>query len=121
MTPAPDRDHGEADPWGAAVPVPEWDPVPELDSAPELDPADVEGIPDRPVGAAGRSDRAGRRRRRSIGLIRAHRFTLLVAVCFVVAALEMLAVRPDDQARSRWPAVAGPRSHHGHILGARRR
>ncbi|MBS1861525.1 MAG: hypothetical protein JSS68_07410 [Actinobacteria bacterium] len=111
---APDCDHGEPDPWGAAVPVPEWD------SVPEPDPADVEGIPDRPVGAAGRSERAGRRRRRPIGLIRAHRFTLLVAACFVVAALEMLAVRPDDQARSRWPAVAGPPSH-GRTLRARRR
>lgn len=106
------RDQGEADPWGAVVSVPEWD------SMPGPDPAGVEDIRDQPVGAAGRP--VGRRRRRPIELTRSHRLALALGVCFVVAALEMLSVRPDHQARSNRKAGTG-RPSQAHPLGPKPR
>lgn len=85
----------EADPWNAIEEPPPWDPVPA--SAPESEGVDVLPAPSRSFAV---------RRSWPIQLIRSHPFALVVAVCFVAAALLMLSTRPSRQAQSNRPVRA---------------
>jgi hypothetical protein len=122
-----DADPFEADPWDAIEEVPQWDPLPaaEPESARFDDSWEEPGVRDesggeRPgapgrlvgtdpegVGIAAAASRSfAVRRTWPIQLIRSHPFALVVAVCFVAAALLALSNRPSGQARSNRPASA---------------
>jgi hypothetical protein len=52
--------------------------------------------------------------------VRSHRLAVLVGVCFVVAAVAMLSVRPGGGGRSGRPVGVGP-SGRGHLVMRRPR
>jgi hypothetical protein len=107
-----------ADPWDSwdSEEVPEWDPAPA--SGPES--VDFKGSEDQSgawVDAAGPS-RVGPPR--PLKLIRSHPFAAVLGVCFVVAALLMLSIRPSGQVPSgrrvsaNHPSRAGAKPQGAH-------